>query len=102
MPATVLAVDLEICEMVKDVQDKLEAGIAQGCDYWIAQVRFSDDRRTVKIKTMDEATVHTVTLATFQQGWIAMGYLGLDDHEWDDDHADAALQKTMFNDVVFG
>ena len=102
MPARLLAVDLESCEMVTDAQDKLEAGIAQGCDYWIAQVRFNEARDTVKIKTMDEGTVHTVTLATFQQGWIAMGYLGLDDHEWDDNHADAALQKAMFNDVVFG
>jgi|TARA_R110002020_G_scaffold273457_5_gene488633 hypothetical protein len=87
---------------VRHLQDKLEAGIAQGLDYWITQVRFNEARDTVKIKTIEDGTVYTATLETFARGWIRLGYRGLEDHQWDDDHADAALQQALFNKVVFG
>ena len=43
----------------------------------------------------------TLTLDDFITAWAKLG-LGTEDHDWDCDDADAAIQQALFGDLVFG
>jgi hypothetical protein len=95
--------------LIRDLGDKFEAGIAQGVNYWIARVRLNEARDEAKIRTIEygdgsgiNEVEHVVNLEMFQNGWLALGYRNLEDHEWDEDHADAALQKAIFGKIIYG
>jgi hypothetical protein len=43
----------------------------------------------------------TLTLDDFITAWAELG-LGTEDHDWDCDDADTAIQQALFGDLVFG
>ena len=57
-----------------------------------------DEPVEVKAEGCDWATLR---LDDFITAWAKLG-LGTEDHDWDCDDADAAIQQALFGDLVFG
>tara|TARA_R100001143_G_C3347433_1_gene127590 strand:+ start:1208 stop:1444 length:237 start_codon:yes stop_codon:yes gene_type:complete len=43
-----------------------------------------------------------ISVDAFTKAWTQLGYDAFEDHEWDVDHVDTAIQTALFGELVFG